>query len=150
MYFRLYSIIKPALLSLALLLFLPACGHSRDSLKNYSYTLEELMDSLSIPVEGIRIAVDKSDYVLSVLFDTLVIKQYPVVFGGNPVDDKLRQGDGCTPEGRFRVLTKYPHRSWDRFIWIDYPNEESLVKHRKAKRDGIISESDAIGGEIRK
>ncbi len=124
------------------------CGHSQSNLKNHSFQLQVLIDSMSISGKEIRILIDKSDYVLSVMADTLVLKQYPVVFGGNPVDDKLRQGDQCTPEGRFRVRTKYPHCSWDKFIWIDYPTEDSWRKHRKAKQDGIIEESASIGGEI--
>jgi murein L,D-transpeptidase YafK len=53
--------------------------------------------------------------------DTIIIKQYPVVLGGNPVDDKLLQGDLCTPEGNFLIHAKYPHKSWEKFIWINYP-----------------------------
>lgn len=131
-----------------MIFLLTGCGQSQDVLKNYSLNLEGLLDSLAIPEDRIHIAVDKSEYILSIMADTLVIKQYPVVFGSNPVDDKLRQGDQCTPEGRFKVRTKYPHRSWDKFIWIDYPNEDSWAKHNRAKRDGIIEESASIGGEI--
>ncbi len=115
---------------------------------NYSRPLSDLLDSLSITGSGIHIRIDKSNYLLSVMADSLVIKQYPVVFGGNPVDDKLRQGDNCTPEGRFRVRSKYPHRSWDKFIWIDYPTEDSWRRHRQAKLEGIIDESAEIGGQI--
>jgi hypothetical protein len=92
------------------------CGHSQDSLKNYSLSLSVLLDSLSLPEEGIHVKIDKSDYVLSIVSDTIVIKQYPVVFGSNPVRDKLRQGDRRTPEGRFNVITKYPHKRWNKFI----------------------------------
>lgn len=134
--------------TMLLLFILTACAPSQDGLTNDSIPLDELLDSLSLPPEGIRLLVDKSDYVLSVLSDTLVLKQYPVVFGGNPVDDKLRRGDRCTPEGEFRVRSKYLHRSWNKFIWIDYPNEASWEKHRQAKRDGIIDETAEIGGEI--
>jgi murein L,D-transpeptidase YafK len=125
-----------------------SCGHSQRSLKNYSANLGDLLDSLSVDPSGIHIHIDKGDYRLSVVSDTFIIKQYPVVFGGNPVDDKLRQGDMCTPEGRFKVITKYPHRSWDKFIWLDYPTEDSWRKHRQAKREGIINQSARIGGEI--
>jgi len=78
----------------------------------------------------------------------MILKQYPIVLGGNPVDDKLRQGDQCTPEGEFLVRAKYPHRSWDKFIWIDYPNENSWIKHKQAKQEGTIKEYEKIGGEI--
>lgn len=139
---------RSVLCAFILLLLLAGCACSQDSLKNYTIALNDLLDSLSIPSEGIHIAIDKSDYILSLVSDTIILKQYPVVFGRNPVDDKLRRGDCCTPEGWFRVRTKYPHKSWDKFIWIDYPTEDSWKKHRQAKLEGIIDESAEIGGEI--
>ena len=82
------------------------------------------------------------------LYNNEEIKSYPVVFGSNPIDDKLRQGDSCTPEGIFKVRAHYPHKSWSKFIWIDYPTEDSWKKHNTAKSSGFITENAAIGGEI--
>lgn len=109
-----------------------------------SVKLSELIP-VSTPV---TIYIDKSDYRLSVFSGNSVVKTYKVVFGGNPKDDKLRQGDQCTPEGTFYIKTKYPHRSWNKFIWLDYPNAQSWEKHNKAKREGIIPADAKIGGEI--
>ncbi len=125
------------LYTIALILVLTCCdGLSNKNLVNYSRPLDQLLDSLNLEPGMIYLQVDKSDFVLSVMVDTMILKQYPVVLGGNPVDDKLRQGDLCTPEGEFLVRAKYPHKSWDKFIWIDYPNDESWKKHRKAKEEG--------------
>ena len=85
---------------------------------------------------------------MDIVYDKKVIKTYPVVFGFNPFDDKLKQGDGCTPEGEFGIRAKYPHSSWSKFIWIDYPNKASWEKHAKAKKDGTISKKATIGGEV--
>jgi murein L,D-transpeptidase YafK len=126
----------------------PPLNHKRAMPLNYEMPLNSLLDSLNSDSSNIYIFVDKSDFLLSVRVDTLVIKQYPIVLGGNPVDDKLRQGDGCTPEGDFKVLAKYPHRAWSRFIFIDYPNSESLAKHKAAKAKGLISPESTPGGEI--
>lgn len=115
---------------------------------NYTLSLEKLMDSLQINSSGLYILIDKSDYVLAIMKDTLIIKQYPVVLGRNPVDDKLREGDCCTPEGSFKILAKYNHEIWTKFIWIDYPNKESLRKFREAKNKGIIPLESTPGGEI--
>lgn len=115
---------------------------------NYSIPLGRLLDSIQVNTSSLCIHIDKSDYALSIYADTLLIKQYPVVFGWNPVDDKLSQGDGCTPEGNYKVLAKYDHDAWSKFIWIDYPNKESLVKFREAKANGIISPESTPGGEI--
>ncbi len=115
---------------------------------NYTLSLENLMDSLQINSSVLYILVDKSDYILSIMEDTLIIKQYPVVLGRNPVDDKLCEGDCCTPEGSYKVLAKYGHEIWSRFIWIDYPNKESLRKYHEAKMMGIIPPESTPGGEI--
>ena len=115
---------------------------------NYYIPLDRLLDSIKVNNSALCIYIDKSDYALSFYADTLLIKQYPVVFGWNPVDDKLRQGDGCTPEGNFKVLAKYDHEAWSKFIWIDYPNKESLTKFREAKAISLISPESTPGGEI--
>jgi murein L,D-transpeptidase YafK len=137
------------ILFIALLLLVISChGNSGRDVVNYDHPLDVLLDSLSIDPGKIYLHIDKIDLLLSVMTDTIIIKQYPVVLGGNPVDDKFCQGDECTPEGHFTVRTKYPHKSWNKFIWIDYPNEESWKKHNKAKREGVIHEHAKIGGEI--
>lgn len=104
---------------------------------------------LTLPANTtVNILIDKSDYTLSIFTADTLVKQYDVVFGGNPVDDKHKEGDKCTPEGVFGIRDKYPHKSWSKFIWIDYPNEDSWRKFNKRKADGIIKEGETIGGEV--
>lgn len=95
-----------------------------------------------------HVLIDKSDYCLTLYFDTVRVKSYPVVFGGNPKDDKRMEGDQCTPEGRFNIRSKYPHKKWEKFIWVDYPNAESWAKHKAAKAAGEIPSDASVGGEI--
>jgi murein L,D-transpeptidase YafK len=76
------------------------------------------------------------------------IKTYPVVLGNNPRNDKLCQGDACTPEGVYRVRAKYPHPRWDSFIWLDYPNNQNWLKFAQAKKTGRIPPEADIGGEV--
>lgn len=106
------------------------------------------IDSLGLSAEDIHLAISKTDYTLDVMADTLVLKSYPVVLGGNAIDDKLMQGDQCTPEGVFHLRAKYPHDNWSKFLWIDYPTADSWRKHKAAKANGEIPESASIGGEI--
>lgn len=73
---------------------------------------------------------------------------YPCVFGFNEVDDKRQEGDGCTPEGNFGIRSKYAHKSWKYFIWIDYPTKDSWSKFKASKANGEIESSATIGGEI--
>ncbi len=96
----------------------------------------------------IKILVDKSDYTLQVFASDTLVKTYSVVFGGNPVDDKLMEGDQCTPEGTFYINSKYPHKSWTKFIWLNYPTADSWKKHKQAKSEGKIPQNAKIGGEV--
>jgi murein L,D-transpeptidase YafK len=76
------------------------------------------------------------------------IKTYPVVLGNDPYNDKLCQGDTCTPEGVYRVRAKYPHSKWDSFIWLDYPNNQNWLKFARAKEAGRIPPEADIGGQV--
>jgi murein L,D-transpeptidase YafK len=76
------------------------------------------------------------------------LKTFPVVLGNDPFNDKLCQGDTCTPEGVYRVRAKYPHPRWDSFIWLDYPNTKNWLKFGRAKTAGRIPLDADIGGEV--
>lgn len=117
-----------------------------ESLLNYDRPLSEVIGA--IDKSKVSILIEKSQYRLTVYYDKAPVKSYPVVFGGNPVGDQLREGDRRTPEGIFKIRDLYPHYSWSKFIWIDYPNQESWRKHREAKGQGKIDKGDRIGGEI--
>lgn len=110
------------------------------------------LDSLLKPYGAHRsevwLYIDKSERTLQVKLDTSVIKTYPIVLGGNPVGDKRMEGDQKTPEGIFHLRNLYPHARWSKFMWVDYPTDESWAKHNQAKQDGSIPKDASIGGEI--
>jgi len=110
--------------------------------------LESILKEYPAGSGNLSLIINKSDYNLSVKYDTVVLKEYPVVFGRNPVSDKLRQGDKCTPEGTFYMKAKYPHSKWTKFIWINYPTDDSWQKHNLAIQQGKIPANSNIGGEI--
>jgi lipoprotein-anchoring transpeptidase ErfK/SrfK len=58
------------------------------------------------------------------------------------------EGDRNTPEGTFKINAKRPHAKWDRFISIDYPNQESLAKFNRRKQKGEIPAHARPGGGI--
>lgn len=76
------------------------------------------------------------------------LKTYSVVLGNDPLNDKLCQGDTCTPEGVYRVRAKYPHSKWDYFIWLDYPNTQNWLKFGRAKQAGRLAPDADIGGQV--
>lgn len=110
--------------------------------------LKGIMDSLGWSNEPIRILVDKSDRRMELSVKDTVLKSYLIVLGLNPNGDKHFQGDKKTPEGTFTFRAKYPHANWHKFVWVDYPNEESWRRFNKRKADGTIPSDAKIGAEI--
>ncbi len=112
------------------------------------YTLKNLVIQNRYSKDNLRILIDKSECSLNVFHKDSLLITYPCVFGFNPVDDKHQEGDGCTPEGAFKIRSMYAHSSWSYFIWIDYPNQESRRRFKARQADGTIESSATIGGEI--
>lgn len=119
---------------------------SQEALINYDRPITELVTA--IDKSQTTILIEKSKYRLTLYYQEQPIKSYPVVFGSNPQGDKLKEGDYKTPEGIFKIRDLYPHSSWSKFIWLDYPNQDSWNKHLQAKKAGKIAYSARIGSEI--
>jgi len=111
-------------------------------------SLQEKVKELNPPKSELKVVIDKSDYTLSVFHKDKHLITYPCVFGFNAIDDKSREGDGCTPEGTFKIRSMYAHKSWSYFIWIDYPNATSWERFKKRKAEGKIPSNATIGGEV--
>ena len=115
---------------------------------NKDKAIASLINLKKLDKKAIAIVVEKSRYRLTVYYQKKPIKAYAIVLGANPKDDKLRQGDKRTPEGRFHVQELYYHSAWSKFIWLDYPNQDSWRKFSQAKIRGELKANDDIGGEI--
>ncbi|UCH97943.1 MAG: SH3 domain-containing protein, partial [Candidatus Aminicenantes bacterium] len=50
-----------------------------------------------------RLKVLKDERKLILLKGDTRVSEYPIALGFNPRDDKIKLGDGCTPEGRFYI-----------------------------------------------
>jgi murein L,D-transpeptidase YafK len=114
---------------------------------NYDKKLSSLIKS-PINKDRINILVEKSKYILTIKYNDKAIKQYPVVLGSDPVNDKLYEDDSRTPEGKFKIKMLYPHKRWSKFLWLNYPTIDSWKKHNNAKKKGLIEQSAGIGGEV--
>ncbi len=101
-----------------------------------------------LPVGTVYIIIDKSDYELNVYDDKGWFATYPVVFGNNTLADKKMEGDRCTPEGTFHIISKRTHDKWDRFMALDYPTKESYEKFRERKQRREIPAGARIGGGV--
>jgi murein L,D-transpeptidase YafK len=115
------------------------------NLPSYSITKEKSTDA---PAGPFRIVIDKSDYELKVYDAKGWYATYPVVFGNDPLLDKKMEGDRCTPEGTFKIISKKPHDKWSRFLMLDYPNQESLKKFNQRKQKGEIPKNATPGGGV--
>ncbi len=119
----------------------------KSRLLNYERSLAEII-VLPVDKSQTAILIQKSQYQLTLYYQKRAVKSYPIVLGSNPVGDKFREGDNKTPEGVFKIKDLYPHPSWFKFIWLDYPNQSSWRKHLQAKKTGKIDFFSPIGGEI--
>ena len=95
-----------------------------------------------------HILINKSERWLRLMEGERLVAECPVVLGFNPVDDKRMEGDGCTPEGKFKLRAAYPHAKWSRFLWIDYPNDTSVARFERRMAKGEIPADATIGGEV--
>jgi murein L,D-transpeptidase YafK len=87
-----------------------------------------------------HVLIDKSDRRMTLYRDGHPVKSYPVSLGFAPVGAKTMEGDGRTPEGRFRIDRRNPQSSYHLSLGIDYPQS----RHRSAARKAGVSP----GGDI--
>ncbi len=108
-----------------------------------------LNTDLSKPLKNAKIIVNKTKRKLYLLEGNKVVRIYPVSLGFDPVNDKVRQGDGRTPEGRFYVCTRNPQSRFHLSLGISYP---SLEDAERGLKQGLITrkEYDQIVWAIRK
>ena len=100
--------------------------------------------------QSTAIVVSKADRELTLYKSGRKVLSYPVRLGFNGIREKLFQGDGATPEGRYRVTdTRGSGKTqFYRALVLDYPNAEDRRRFRLAKQSGKIASAKDIGGQI--
>ncbi len=88
-----------------------------------------------------RIVVEKSARRMTVYDGTVAQRSYPIALGFSPEGDKLREGDGRTPEGLFRIDRKNPGSAFTLSLGLDYPQAEDRAR---AKAGGYDPGGDII------
>jgi murein L,D-transpeptidase YafK len=116
-----------AVTTLAILILLAGCR-------------EAPADSANLPklVGNIKIVVSKSERKMYVYADERLLRTYPVGLGFNPEADKIKEGDGATPEGEFYVFTKNPESKYYLSLGLSYPNAEDA---KRGLDGGLIDET---------
>ena len=91
---------------------------------------------LELPLENPRIVVRKADRRLDLYSGEKLLRSYKAGLGFSPVADKIREGDGATPEGEFYVFVKNNRSAYYLSLGISYPNADDADR---GLRDGLIN-----------
>ncbi|MCX7644229.1 MAG: L,D-transpeptidase [Rhodobacteraceae bacterium] len=81
---------------------------------------------LTRPID--RILVEKAARRMTVFRDGTALRSYEVRLGFAPEGDKMRQGDGRTPEGVFRINRRNAQSRFHLSLGIDYPQPEHVER----------------------
>ena len=100
--------------------------------------------------QSAAIVVSKAERMLTLYKNGRKVLSYPVRLGFNGIREKQFQGDGATPEGRYRVTAKRGQgkTQYYRALALDYPNAEDQRRFILAKKSGRIASVNSIGGQI--
>jgi murein L,D-transpeptidase YafK len=82
------------------------------------------------PVDFVRVL--KSKRVLELWRDGEMVRSFRISLGDNPVGHKENEGDGRTPEGRYRLDWRKADSVAYRAFHISYPDREDRGRARKA------------------
>ena len=104
---------------------------------------------LKLPLVEPRIVVLKARRRLLLYSAGSIVRVRRVGLGFNPKDDKVRQGDGATPEGDFYVCLKNERSAYYLSLGLSYPNAEDA---ERGLRDRLITraEYEGITGALKK
>ncbi len=98
--------------------------------------------------DSVLLVVNKTKFVLYVMYKRRMIRSYKAVFGPKPQDNKKMAGDRATPEGWFKIQNKNPNSKYDRFMLIDYPNDSAKARFAALKAKGAIPPTATIGSDV--
>jgi murein L,D-transpeptidase YafK len=87
-----------------------------------------------------KIIVFKSERRMQVFHNDELLKSYSISLGPQPAGHKQQEGDGRTPEGKYRISAKNDKSKYHRSLAISYPNEKDKAgaKARGASPGGSI------------
>ena len=94
---------------------------------------------LKLPLSSPRVVVEKGARRLRLYAGGELVRVRRVVLGFEPVADKVRQGDGRTPEGDFQICMKNERSKFYLSLGLTYPNAEDA---ERGLRDGLITRAE--------
>lgn len=84
------------------------------------------------PLSGVveRIVIEKSARRMALIQDGKELRVYKIALGFAPEGDKLREGDGRTPEGEFRIDRRNDRSAYHLSLGLDYPRPADRARAR--------------------
>lgn len=81
------------------------------------------------------VLIEKANRKLTLFKGASVIATYEIVLGFLPKGDKMREGDGRTPEGRYLIDRRNDQSSYHLSLGINYPRPDQVAKAEADGRD---------------
>jgi len=81
------------------------------------------------------VVVIKSERVLYMYSNGMIVGQYPVALGKSPLGTKQHQGDNRTPEGAYTLDWRNPDSLFHRSIHVSYPDADDIAAAYAAGQD---------------
>ncbi len=94
------------------------------------------------------ILVDKLEHRCLLLAAGRVERAYVANLGRNWYRSKLQENDASTPEGEYRIKSKFRSGSFGWALLLDYPNAADRQRFNALRKMGVISARARIGGNI--
>jgi len=89
-----------------------------------------LPDQLQIIGNIDRILIEKTKRRLTLYQDQKAVRIYQMALGFSPDGDKIKEGDGKTPEGIYKINRRNPNSNYTLSLGIDYPLAEDKERAR--------------------
>ncbi|CUH64938.1 L,D-transpeptidase catalytic domain [Thalassovita gelatinovora] len=86
------------------------------------------------------VVVQKQKRMMHLVSKNRTLKSYQIGLGFAPDGDKIRRGDGRTPEGHYRINRRNPNSQYYLSLGISYPNDSD--------RQIAVEAGDNPGGDI--
>ncbi len=90
--------------------------------------LKYLYQPLPKPLKDAKIVVNKKRRILYLFSGDTLMRIYPINLGPDPLNDKIKAGDGRTPEGRYFICTKNPRSKYYKALGISYPSKQDALR----------------------
>lgn len=92
---------------------------------------------INLPLKDPHIEIFKNNRILKFYERNILLKTYPISLGFKPIEDKQKEGDGKTPEGRLFIsqMAKSPAKRYlgTRWMRLGYPSKKHAEAGLKKK-----------------